>query len=117
MDEPVPGLQQSMARQHAGDDHAGGSTVPVARMLDGRPRDQPPDTVDAWSPVAEERGARADEAVVVDRLDDRHSLVTGGVVAGWRDQWKRVVEMDYVRAKRPEHLAKVLVGAPAPERR
>jgi hypothetical protein len=54
-------------------------------------------TVFTYVAVAKERSCRAEEPVIVERLDHGYTQVPAGVVGRRRDQRKRIVEMDDVR--------------------
>ena len=67
-------------------------------------------------PVAIEETVGAEQAEIVQRLDDRNALGTRGVVPGGRDEREGVVKMDHIRPKFCKDGRKLLVRGTAPQR-
>ena len=103
-------------RHHRRDGRAGRPAAAIALVDDAGPGDRFAEAVFAHLAVAEEQGVGAEEAEVVQRLDDRDVLRPRGVVGGRRDQGERVVEVNHVRPVGADRLADFVVAGTAPDR-
>src|SRR6202048_3023033 len=98
-----------MRRNHRRDSGAGGAAVAVAVVRNAAPGDHLTEAILARLAIAEQQGVDADKPKVVQRLDDGNALGPRGVIGGGRDQRKRIVEMDDLRAmlaNKTPHLEK-----------
>jgi hypothetical protein len=72
-------------------------TFTVAGMKHAGPGNKPPLAILADMSVAEEKGVRAQQAIVVQGLDDRHSFSFGRIVTRRGNEGERVAKVGYPR--------------------
>src|SRR5262249_7957304 len=95
----LPGAKKTMRGQHGGDDGRTSAAVAIAGMEDAGPGNGLADTVFAGFAVAEEHGARADEAEVGDFLHDGNARFQTGVMNGWGEEREEIEDVDDVGSK------------------
>src|SRR6266404_4508342 len=89
----LPRVQCGMSGEHRGQRGCLGEAVTVTAAKDCRPGQWASETGFADFAVAHECGGRAEEAVIVQSLDDRDAGVGTCIVGGRGDQGKSVVEV------------------------
>lgn len=86
-----------------------------ARMNNGRPWDSFVKTILAGPPVAKEKAVRAEQPIVVERLNDRHTRPSRRMAGSWGDPRKRVMQMHDIGLGAPDQSRQINVRMLVPE--
>ena len=92
----------SMDREHGSHCRSCGTAATVTTVDQRRKRDAS-DTLFTYGTISQQSARRTDQTVIVQRLNDGHIRSTGGIVTGWRNQWKGVVEMRHIARLFSQH--------------
>src|SRR4051812_48426362 len=104
-----------MDGRRAGDDGAGAAAAAIASAQDTWPGEGFPQTILAGLAVAEEDGTGAEQAEIVEGLNDSCAGVARGGIDGRGEQWERVVKVDDLGAMSSNGGGEVLCGGRVPE--
>src|SRR5581483_9630221 len=88
-----PGMQEMMDADGGGRDRAGGVAVTVTAVNGAGPNEFAPDARFTDSPFAHQKRAGTQNSVIMKGLHHRDPRPMRGIVGGWGNQQKRVVEM------------------------
>src|ERR1700735_403873 len=97
-----------MGRQHGGAGRGSHPARAIATVHDAGPRNLFAHTVLTHAPIAEESGRWTEQAEIMQSLHHWNAFLVGGVVSGWRDDRKGVVDVHDVRLF-PLHQSSQLV--------
>src|SRR5262245_26912455 len=91
-----------MSHQHDGHSARNDSVMAITTVDDSGPRERFAYAILTDLAFSIEVGAETQQAIVVKRLHDRHSLGSGRVVGGGRDEREEVVDRHDIRTVLPD---------------